>query len=219
MLVKKENQKVSLNITVNKHKLEQVNSFVYLGSVILDDGRCMKEINKRIAMAKYAFWSCKEFLRRDLSIKLKKRLLNCYVKSTLCYGGEAWTYNKSVCSKINSCQLWCYRRMLKIKYSSHTTNWEVQRRIGEESCWAEEFAKRKLRFAGHLIGDNTKILEKIALEGLIEGQRSRGRQRRIWGDDIKEWCKAKNFGEVKRKAENREIWRSMVSNLRFEDGT
>ena len=101
MLVKKESQEVSVNIIVNKHKLEQVRSFVYVSSIISDDGRCLKEINKRIVQAKNAFWNCKEFLRRDLSIKLKKRLLN-YVKASLCYGGEAWTYNKTVCSKTAS---------------------------------------------------------------------------------------------------------------------
>ena len=75
-----------------------------------------------------------------------------------------------------------------------------------------------MKFVGHLIRDKLRILGEITLEGMIEGQRSRGRQRKIWGD-MKEWCHSKNYGEVKRKAENKEIWRSMVSNLRFEAGT
>ena len=67
--------------------------------------------------------------------------------------------------------------MLKIKYTSYTTNREVRRRIGEESSWAEELAKRKMRFEGHLNRDKLKILGKMTLEGMIEGQRSRGREK------------------------------------------
>ncbi|KAG1657352.1 Ectonucleoside triphosphate diphosphohydrolase 4 [Nymphon striatum] len=60
---------------------------------------------------------------------------------------------------------------------------------------------------------------KFMLEGLVEGKRDRGRQRRVWGDDLKEWIRSKNLGEVKRKAENKVEWRIMVHDLRFEDVT
>ncbi|KAG1662808.1 Mediator of RNA polymerase II transcription subunit 26 [Nymphon striatum] len=62
-----------------------------------------------------------------------------------------------------------------------------------------------------------EYLASGVIEGLVEGKRDRGRQRRVWGDDLKEWTRSKNLGEVKRKAENKVEWRIMVHDLRFED--
>ncbi|KAG1687293.1 LINE-1 reverse transcriptase [Nymphon striatum] len=167
-----------------------------------------------------AFDKCKEFLRRDLALTLKKRLLDCYVKSVEAYGCEAWTFSKEIIARINALQLWCYRRMLKVKYTDHVTNKKVKERIGAEKIqWAEDLARRKLKFAGHVMRGCCDTLTQLVLEGLVEGKRDRGRQRRVWGDDLKEWTRSKNLGEVKRKAENKVEWRIMVHDLRFEDVT
>ncbi|KAG1670496.1 hypothetical protein GQR58_016855 [Nymphon striatum] len=53
----------------------------------------------------------------------------------------------------------------------------------------------------------------------IEGKRDRGRQRRVWGDDVKEWSRSASFGQAKRTAEKRERWCQIVANLRIGDGT
>ncbi|KAG1672160.1 RNA-directed DNA polymerase from mobile element jockey [Nymphon striatum] len=111
-------------------------------------------------------------------------------------------------------------RMLKVKYTDHVTNKKVKERIGAEKIqWAEDLARRKLKFAGHVMRGRCETLTQLVLEGLVEGKRDRGRQRRIWGDDLKEWTRSKNLGEVKRKAENKVEWRIMVHDLRFEDVT
>ena len=51
------------------------------------------------------------------------------------------------------------------------------------------------------------------------GKRDKGRQRRTWIDDLKDWTGIKNFGALKRTVEDRVKWKFMVSNLRVEDGT
>ncbi|KAG1654742.1 hypothetical protein GQR58_024829 [Nymphon striatum] len=56
---------------------------------------------------------------------------------------------------------------------------------------------------GHVMRGRCETLTQLVLEGLVEGKRDRGRQRRVWGDDLKEWTRSKNLGEVKRKAENK----------------
>ncbi|KAG1705459.1 Ubiquitin carboxyl-terminal hydrolase 42 [Nymphon striatum] len=166
------------------------------------------------------YMSESKFLRRDLALTLKKRLLDCYVKSVAAYGCEAWTFSKEIIARINALQLWCYRRMLKVKYTDHVTNKKVKELIGAENIqWAEDLARRKLKFAGHVMRGCCDTLTQLVLEGLVEGKRDRGRQRRVWGDDLKEWTKSKNLGEVKRKAENKVVWRIMVPDLRFEDVT
>ncbi|KAG1699292.1 putative phosphoenolpyruvate synthase [Nymphon striatum] len=215
---KKEQHTQGIKITVDGQKLEHVKEYTYLGSVVNENAKCLTEVRKRIGMAKTSFWKCKEFLRRDLALTLKKRLLDCYVKSVAAYGCEAWTFSKEIIARINALQLWCYRRMLKVKYTDHVTNKKVKERIGAEKIqWAEDLARRKLKFAGHVMRGCCDTLTQLVLEGLVEGKRDRGRQRRVWGDDLKEWTRSKNLGEVKRKAENKVEWRIMVHGLRFED--
>ena len=55
MIIKKDNEEESGCITVYKHKLEQAKHYTYLGSLVTEDGGCLKEINKRITKAKNGF--------------------------------------------------------------------------------------------------------------------------------------------------------------------
>ncbi|KAG1711240.1 Protein RMD5 A [Nymphon striatum] len=74
--------------------------------------------------------------------------------------------------------------------------------------------ERKMRFAGHVMRDSSGDLLNLILEGSIEGVWDRGRQRRTWGDDVKEWSRTTSIGDAKRTAESRENWRGIVANLR-----
>ena len=85
--------------------------------------------------------------------------------------------------------------------------------------WADDLAKRKLRFAGHILRGSSGQLAQIVVEGFIEGKRDRGRQHRTWGNDIKEWTKSEDLGVAKRRSEDRDSWRIMCTTFRHEDVT
>ena len=104
--------------------LEQVSQYRYLGSIIDELGSSLSEVKTRIGAANDAFWKCKEFMRRDIPKQLKLRLLNCYVKSIVSYGFETWTFLSETKRRIDAFQLWCYRKMIKIKYIEHISNAE-----------------------------------------------------------------------------------------------
>ena len=178
-------------IKVNGDRLNHVEEYRYLGSMIYEDMRSIGGVKRRIGMGKTTFLKCKELFRRDININLKKRMLDCYVKSVMSYGCESWTYSKTIQNKIDAFQLWCYRRMLKIRYTDHVTSTRVKEIIGVERNWSEDLARRKLRYAGHIMRGSSGGLVQLVLEGYIEGKKGRGRPRRIWGDDIKEWSKCK----------------------------
>ena len=82
-----------------------------------------------------------------------------------------------------------------------------------------DLMRRKMRYAGNLLRGSAGNLGSTLLKGTIEGTRARGRQRTKWADDIKKWSSTASYGEAKRAAENRVRWRTMVANLRVEDGT
>ena len=80
----------------------------------------------------------------------------------------------------------CYRRLLKISWTEKVTNEEVRSRLQiENSYLITQFKKLKMSFFGHIKRHDT--LEKTILEGKLEGKRKRGKPRRVWTDDIKNW--------------------------------
>ena len=102
--------------------------------MIYDDMRSLGDVKKRIGMKKTAFWKCKELLTREGNINLRKRMLDCYVKSVVSYGCEIWTQNNKIQNKIDAFQLLCYRKILKIKschqQMSERINWNGRKLVG-----------------------------------------------------------------------------------------
>ena len=92
MVFSKASQIPTCNINIHGKILEQVHSFVYLGSQFTSDARCEKEIRRRIGIAKSAFTSISKVLTsRDIHMTVRIKVLRCYVWSTLLYGCETWT--------------------------------------------------------------------------------------------------------------------------------
>lgn len=208
---KKEHRRLT-NIDVNGQVFEEVAKYKYLGSEITNDGRCQVEINKRIGIAKNAFWKHRDLMTRNISKTTKLRLLKTYVFSILTYGCEAWTIHPEFGKKITSFELWCYRRMLKVSWVDKITNVEILRRMGKSTPeLLKDIRERKLKFAGHIMRGSSGQLLLDIIEGDVEGPRPRGRPRRMWLDDVKEWLGVGSYEECKELAMNRELFRTTVT--------
>ncbi|ELU18140.1 hypothetical protein CAPTEDRAFT_147673, partial [Capitella teleta] len=120
----------TIQLRVEGKALEQVHQYIYLGVTITQDMRQEQEIKRRIVIAKSKFWENKEFLRRNLCLNLKKKLLKCYVFTVFSYGSETWNFSKPLYCKIKSFELWCYRQILKICWQHIVTNDAVEDRAG-----------------------------------------------------------------------------------------
>ena len=207
----------NININVQGRRLEQIEGYSYLGCWIDRGGKCDKEVRRRIGNAKGVFLNSKEMFKSSINIKTKKRLIDCYVFSVLTYGCEAWTLTKDLVKRIDAFEMWIYRRMLGITYRDRVTNVEVLRRMECALSFVERIAKRKMKYAGHVMRGSSGRLTLNILEGHIEGRRRVGRPRRGWIDDIKNWTDPTGgggvgvtYGDLKRSAENRERWRELV---------
>ena len=78
-------------------RLDQVDSFKYLGSRVSEDGRCDREIKWRIAMGKAAFGQLRTILRNlGIGMETKMRILRTYVWSVILFGCESWTISKEM---------------------------------------------------------------------------------------------------------------------------
>ena len=120
--------------------------------------------------------------------------------------------------RIDAFEYWCYRRMLKISYMDRGIfNKVIFERMNTELRFRKGTWKCKIKFAEHVLRGSSGDSPLCILEGKVCGKKSRGRPRLTWMDDITKWTHLKNFGEVKRAAENRDRSRTLIVNLLLED--
>ena len=113
-----------------------------MGTTVEQTGQYKTEVAKRINQAKIAFWKKATILRSNISVKIRIRMLKCYVFSVVSYGCGTWTYSKAVPPpKSTLFEMWCYRRMLRINYTSHTTNIDVGPTT-ENLCKGNEYGEQ-----------------------------------------------------------------------------
>jgi len=128
---------------IEPKQLENVESFKYLGSILTNDGRCTCEIKCRIAMAKTAFNKKRALFTSTLDLELRKKLVKCYIWSIALYGTETWTLRAVDQNRLESFEMWCWRRMGKISWTDQVRNEEVLLRVKEQRNTLHEIRKRK----------------------------------------------------------------------------
>ena len=108
---------------LGEEKIEEVDNFVYLGSVIDTSCKSSKEIRKRLAMARSTVQKTLNIWRsRGVSTKLKLRRLHATAFAVATYGCESWTFTETDGKKIDSFEMWCYRRLLRDSWTDKRTN-------------------------------------------------------------------------------------------------
>ncbi|MGI4401071.1 reverse transcriptase domain-containing protein [Klebsiella pneumoniae] len=105
-----------LNIKIGGTRLVEVAEFCYLGSIITKDNRCKRDVRSRIAQAKKLMANKRELLASNINVGVRKRLLKTFVWSVALYGCETWVLGKSERDRLEAFEMWCYRRMMKIKW-------------------------------------------------------------------------------------------------------
>ena len=132
--------------------------------------------------------------------------------STFLFACESWTLTAEIERGIQALEMRCYRRLLNISYKDHVTNEEVRNRIQNAIGVHDDFLtmvkKRQLRWYGHI--SISSGMAKTILQGTIKVARRRGRQKKRWEDNIKEWT-GMGFGDCLRAAEGREGSKGFVA--------
>ena len=205
---------IQLEIVIGDGKLEQVKSFKYLGATITENGNSDQEIRNRIGAATSAMARLNSMWGlQGISLKNRMKITKAVAWATLLYGCESWTMNKKSMEKLKAFEMKSYRRMMKISWQERKTNEFVWNKVtetlgGRPESITETVKKRKLKYFGHQMRKPT-AMTKTLIQGKVEGARERGRPRRQWEDDIKEWT-GEGLRELSRMAMDREKWRSSV---------
>ena len=124
-LMKTDKAKEDLEIKVNGETLEIVSKYVYLGSTISGDGDGMEEIRKRLAMAMHKITKIK-FLWKSQDAQTKLRMLRACIFSVATYCCEVWMLGKTNLKRINTFEMKCYRKILRISWTEHRANKSIR---------------------------------------------------------------------------------------------
>src|SRR6266481_1809991 len=111
---------------MNGETFELVEHFEFLGSRINRDGGCAEEICRKIGMARKAMTNLQKIMKDcDISRATKIRIVRAMVFPVAMYGCETWTIRKRERKRIDSFELWCWRRLLRIPWTARRTNRSV----------------------------------------------------------------------------------------------
>ena len=99
---------------IDGETMETVTDFIFLGSTITVDGDCSHEIRRRLLLGIKAMTNLDNILKsRDITLLIKVCLVKAMIFPVVTYGCESWTIKKAEPRRIDSFELWCWRRLLK----------------------------------------------------------------------------------------------------------
>ena len=149
MKVKKESEKVGLKLNIQKTKImasgpitswqidgetvETVRDFIFLDSKITADGDCSHEIKRCLLLGRKAMRNLSNMLNsRDIALPTKVHLVKAIVFPAIMYGCESWTIKKAEHWRFDVLELWCWRRLLKVPWTTRRSNQSILKEISPE---------------------------------------------------------------------------------------
>ena len=199
MKVKEESEKIGLRLKFRKlimasgpitswqmdgETVETVGAFILGGSKITADGDCGHEIKRCILLGRKVMTNLDSILKsRDITLSTKVHLVKAMVFSVVMYGCESWTIKKAEHRRIYAFELWCWRRLLRVPWTSRRSNQSILKEISPGCSLEGLMLKLKLQYFGHLMW-KADSFEKTLMLGKIEGRGRGGRQSMRWLDGI-----------------------------------
>ena len=112
--------------------------FIFSGSKITADGDCSHEIKRRLLLRRKGMINLDSRLKSRLT---KLHLIKAMVFPVVMYGYESWTIKKSEHRRIDAFELWCWRRLLRVPWTSRISNQSILKEISpgwslEGRCWS-----------------------------------------------------------------------------------
>ena len=137
------------------------------GSKITADGNCSHDIKICSLLGREAMTNLDSILKsRDITLPTKVLLVKAMVFPVVMYGCESWTIKKAECRRIDTFELWCWRRLLRVSWTARRSNQSILKEISPEYSLKGLMLKLKLQSFGHLMRrpdsfEKTLMLGKI----------------------------------------------------------
>ena len=150
MRVNEESEKAGLKLSIQKSKImtsspitswqtdwekvETVTDFIFLGSKITVDGNCSYKIKRYLLLGRKAMTKLDSILQsRDITLLTKVHIVKTMVFPVIMYRSESWIVNKAECRGIDTFELWCWRRLLRVPCTARKSNQSIIKEINPEN--------------------------------------------------------------------------------------
>ena len=152
----------------------------FLGFQITEEGNCSHEIKRCLLLGRKAMTNQDNTLKsRDITLPTKVRIVKAMVCPIVMYRCERWTIRKAEHQRIDAFELWCWRRCLRVLWTSRRSNQSILKEINPEYSLEVLMLQLKVQYLGHLM-QRVNSLEMML--GKIEGRSRMGPQRMRWLD-------------------------------------
>ena len=168
MKVKEESEKVGLKLNIQNMKImtsgpitswhidgetmETVADVILGGSKITADGECSHEIKRCLFLGRKAMTNPDSILKsRNITLPTKVHLIKAIIFPVVMYGCESWIIKKAECRRIDTFELWCWRRLLRVPWTARRLNQSIIKEMNHEHSLERLMLKLKLQNFGHLM--------------------------------------------------------------------
>ena len=110
---------------------------------------------------------------RGITLPTEVHIVKAVVFPVVMYRCDTWAIKKAECQRIDAFELWCWRRLLKISWTTRRSTQSILKEISSEYSLERLMLKLKLQYFGHLF-QRADLLEKNLMLRKIEGRRRRG---------------------------------------------